>query len=422
MDVSQYLEIFIDETREHLQTLSEQLLILEKEPENADTINEIFRAAHSLKGMAGTMGYHVMQELTHKMEDVFSDVRNGKRKVDSNTVDLLFKGLDRLETILDCIVNAGNEGDDDCMDLITQLQAIIDGTASAAAAPAKKKGGKKAAAAAAAAAVAEEEAPAEDTKSQKTEKYKEFKYADFEAHAINNAIDEGMHAYGATVYIQETCLLKAARAFLVFKALEELGTVAKTEPSVQDIEDDKFEFEFSIVFLTKEDIDKVKAAIMSVSEIDSVAIGELDKDTVKKNSVKSEDSDESLIFTDSLCVNQIFKKLITNAVTFTNEGRIEIGAYLTHDEKNGNPQEIAFYVSDTGIGIAEDKINVIFERFRQGDEGATRQYGGNGLGLSIANELVNRMGGRITVKSQLNIGSTFTFYIPYETAGTKHNI
>jgi two-component system chemotaxis sensor kinase CheA len=301
MDVSQYLEIFIDETREHLQTLSEQLLILEKEPENADTINEIFRAAHSLKGMAGTMGYKVMQELTHKMEDVFSDVRNGKRKVDSNTVDLLFKGLDRLESILDSIVNAGNEGDDDCQDLITQLQAVIDGTAAAPApapekaeAPApKKKGGKKAAAAAAAAA-AEAPAAEEETKSEAAdgEKFRDFTYADFEVHAIENAIDEGMNAYGATVYIQESCLLKAARAFLVFKALEEIGTVAKTEPSTQDIEDDKFEFDFSVVILTKEDVDKVQKAIMSVSEIDHVCIGKLDKETVQKHVQRDEDEEE----------------------------------------------------------------------------------------------------------------------------------
>ena len=74
-------------------------------------------------------------------------------------------------------------------------------------------------------------------------------------------------------------------------------------------------------------------------------------------------------------------------------------------------------MSDTGIGIAEEKLGVIFERFRQGDEGAARQYGGNGLGLSIANELVKRMGGRIEVKSVLNSGSTFTFYIPYQKAG-----
>ena len=96
MDVSQYLEIFIDETNEHLQSLNEQLLIIEKEPENTDTINEIFRAAHSLKGMAGTMGYKRMQKLTHQMENVFSEIRNGKMKVTPNLVDVLFQCLDAL--------------------------------------------------------------------------------------------------------------------------------------------------------------------------------------------------------------------------------------------------------------------------------------------------------------------------------------
>ena len=90
MDTSQYLDLFIDETKEHLQSLNEQLLILENEPENEDTINEIFRAAHSLKGMAGTMGYKRMQRLTHDMENVFSEVRNGKMKITGNLIDVLF--------------------------------------------------------------------------------------------------------------------------------------------------------------------------------------------------------------------------------------------------------------------------------------------------------------------------------------------
>ena len=97
MDVSQYLEIFLDETSEHLQSLSDQLMILENEPENEDTINEIFRAAHSLKGMAGTMGYKRMQNLTHNMENVFSEVRNGAAKVNASIVDVLFQCLDALE-------------------------------------------------------------------------------------------------------------------------------------------------------------------------------------------------------------------------------------------------------------------------------------------------------------------------------------
>ena len=103
MDVNQYLEIFLDETTEHLQNLSDQLMILENEPENEDTINEIFRAAHSLKGMAGTMGYKRMQNLTHDMENVFSEVRNGKIKVDGHMVDILFQALDALEEYKDNI-------------------------------------------------------------------------------------------------------------------------------------------------------------------------------------------------------------------------------------------------------------------------------------------------------------------------------
>ena len=97
MDVSQYLEIFLDESREHIQNLNTQIMDLEQNPESENTINEIFRAAHSLKGMAGTMGYKRMQTLTHDMENVFSEVRNGNIKVKANMIDILFQCLDALE-------------------------------------------------------------------------------------------------------------------------------------------------------------------------------------------------------------------------------------------------------------------------------------------------------------------------------------
>ena len=110
MDVSQYLEIFIDESAEHLQTLSDCIMELEKEPDNKDVINEIFRAAHSLKGMAGTMGYKRMQRLTHDMENVFQEIRSGNMKVQPELIDVLFRGLDALEAYLAEILESGNEG------------------------------------------------------------------------------------------------------------------------------------------------------------------------------------------------------------------------------------------------------------------------------------------------------------------------
>ena len=257
MDVSQYLEIFIDETREHLQSLNEQILVLEREPENVDTINEIFRAAHSLKGMAGTMGYKRMQRLTHDMENVFSEIRNGKMKASAKLVDVLFKGLDALEQYLDVIVNSGDEGTEDNEDIIKALNEILNeglGGGAAPAAPATT-------AAPAAAATATAAAPAADSG------VKAVKLAEHEQSAIAKAISEGLNAFTMTVYIQETCILKAARAFLVFKALEELGTVIHSEPSVQDIEDERFEFDFTVVLLTDKDADAAKKKVENVSEI-----------------------------------------------------------------------------------------------------------------------------------------------------------
>ena len=150
MDLSQYLEIFIDESKEHLQTLNDQVLILESEPENVDTVNEIFRAAHSLKGMAGTMGYKRMQRLTHDMENVFSEIRKGKMNVNADLVDIVFKCLDALEGYLTNIIETSDEGTEDNDELIAQLNAVLQnglagsGEAQAAATKRRDQRGEKA--------------------------------------------------------------------------------------------------------------------------------------------------------------------------------------------------------------------------------------------------------------------------------------
>ena len=254
MDVSQYLEIFLDESNEHLQTLSDQLIILEKEPDNSDTINEIFRAAHSLKGMAGTMGYKRMQNLTHDMENVFSEVRNGNMEVNSNLVDVLFQCLDALETYVDNIRETQDEGTDDNEPIIKALNAFIASEGKGNAAPAAKKEEASAATASA--------APADD---------KDMPLADFEKNAVNEALTKNLHVYKIKVSVDENCILKAARAFLVFKNLEGHGDIIKSEPSVQDIEDEKFDFDFSIIVVTEEKYDNIIALIKNVSEIKDAA-------------------------------------------------------------------------------------------------------------------------------------------------------
>lgn len=255
MDVSQYLEIFLDETKEHLQSLNTQILELEQEPENMDTINEIFRAAHSLKGMAGTMGYKRMQNLTHDMENVFSEVRNGTIKVNANMIDILFQCLDALEEYLEAIQSTADEGINDNEPLIQALNVILDniGKEEAPAAPKAPEAEKV---------VVQSNAAAG--------KWNEINLDDSQRRVIASAVKQGKNVYGLNVKVQESCILKAARAFLVFKALEELGEIIVSSPSTQDIEDERFELEFSLIVISDSSLDNTIAAARSVSEIEEV--------------------------------------------------------------------------------------------------------------------------------------------------------
>lgn len=258
MDVSQYLEIFLDETKEHLQNLNTQILDLEADSENMDTINEIFRAAHSLKGMAGTMGYKRMQNLTHDMENVFSEVRNGNIKVQPEMIDVLFQCLDALEEYTNNIQQTADEGTNENEPLIKMLNDILN-----------HESGKK------------EEAPAAEAKAEEApaagadgvKKWNEIALDDSQIHVITEAVKGGQKVYGMTVTIQESCILKAARAFLVFKAIEENGEIIVSNPSAQDVEDEKFDRDFTLIVVSELELNDVIKLATDVSEIESV-VGE----------------------------------------------------------------------------------------------------------------------------------------------------
>ena len=252
MDVSQYLEIFIDETSEHIQSLSDNIMALESEPDNKDVVNEIFRAAHSLKGMAGTMGFKRMQHMTHDMENVFQEVRNDTIKVDSDMIDLLFQCLDAIEGYLAIIKETSDEGTNDNEAIIQKLNGFLktaeDAVAAKEAAPA-------------------EEPAAESVPVTGTKKFLELDLEEKDKKKLREAYESGQKIYGMTVYIRKDCLLKAARAFLVFKAVEEFAEILVYSPSSQDIEDEKFDLDFSIIFLSGESFENITGIIKNVSEI-----------------------------------------------------------------------------------------------------------------------------------------------------------
>lgn len=268
MDMSQYLEIFIDESKEHLQLLNQSLLSLEQNPQDRAVLDEIFRVAHTLKGMSGTMGFSKMTKLTHDMENVLHAIRNGELKINPDLLDLLFKCLDALENYTENVVNTGSEGDNDYAGLIDSLNAVLDK---------KAQGSQK--------------APSlKIEKEEKTDKpvYKtaNFKLSEFEQNAVKKAYSMGMNVFEITVVLNESCLLKSARAFIIFQALERHGEIIKSVPKVEDIEDEKFDFEFTVVCIAKEEASTFSKEINQISEVKEVIIKPLDPEKLNESQLE----------------------------------------------------------------------------------------------------------------------------------------
>lgn len=264
MDMSQYLQIFIEEANEHVQSLNQCLLQMEKDPNDKNVLNEIFRVAHTIKGMAGTMGYTKMTKLTHDMENVLHSIRSDEIKVTSDLVDVLFKCLDALETYVNSVVTTGGEGDKEYKDVIASLNKILENKDTDDAPPSKDQ-------------------TINSQTSLVNDKYltAQFEIDEFEQHAINKAIDLGINALKITIVLNKGCLLKAARAFILFQTLERYGEIIKAQPIVQDIEDEKFDFEFTVIVVSKESEQLFSKELNSIAEIDEIVISKLGKSSVE---------------------------------------------------------------------------------------------------------------------------------------------
>jgi len=253
MDTNQYLSMFIDESREHLQAMNDNMLALENAPEDIGIVQNMFRSAHTLKGMSATMGFEDIASLTHEMENVLDLVRNGKLKMEDYTFETIFQSLDALEAMVADIVDGGT-GKSDVSAIVADLKAIVNGTYRAG-----ERGASGAAASAAAPAV-----PAAEGVRGLLDGY--------QASVLQQSLESGHRAYRIAVSIRKDCVLKAVRAYMVFDALSRLGEVIKSAPSAEDIEADRFDYEFTLVFLSASEAGAIEAAIGGVSEIDTVTV------------------------------------------------------------------------------------------------------------------------------------------------------
>ncbi|KIL44907.1 chemotaxis protein CheA [Jeotgalibacillus soli] len=246
MEMSQYLEVFIEESKEHLQNCNEQLLELEKNPQDLKVVNEIFRSAHTLKGMSATMGYEDLANLTHQMENVLDAIRNEKIAVSTSVMDIVFLAVDDLEDMITSIANGG-EGKKDVSTIVEQLKRIENG---------------------------EVDLPEliKDETDDSKELISSVSYDEYESAIIKQSFEQDYQVFEVSIRLREDCVLKAARVYMVFEVLEKMGEIIKSTPPAEQLEEEKFDIDFHVTVVTKEKAESVEELVMKVSEVENVKI------------------------------------------------------------------------------------------------------------------------------------------------------
>lgn len=250
MDLSQYMELFLAEAQEHLESLNENLIKLEKNPKETSLINEIFRSAHTLKGMAATMGFEQIAELTHEMEDALTLFKEGKLSVTPDVIDVLLRCLDTLELMIKDI-SENNQETRYSRSLIDELRALskrsqLDSTMTST----------------------EDDNSANATLGS-IEQFdlNSMPLNDYDLALIKEAEKSGKTIYYIKIGIAPNTVMKSVRVFMVFKSLEEYGDIIKCHPSVQELEEENFEDSFELLFLTQFEKEEIIQALEKISEI-----------------------------------------------------------------------------------------------------------------------------------------------------------
>ncbi len=292
--MNEYLDVFIEESKEHIQALNDHLLKLENDPTNLDMVNEIFRSAHTLKGMSATMGFQDLADLTHKMENVLDAVRNGNIMMNSAILDVVFDSVDQLEAMVLDIVDGG-EGKKDVSKVVKQLEAIEQGEALPEVAATTE---------------------AEAVQSQSNQ-FSPNELDQFEVAVLEQSQEKGYSNYQINVRLQESCLLKAARVYMVFQILEQVGEVIKSEPTVSELEDENFEYDFTVILVTNEPAEDVKQKILKVSEIAEVNVSlfEFDNNTHHQEEISETGNEVELASSDTRADNKEEKVSSKSQVT-----------------------------------------------------------------------------------------------------------
>ena len=248
MNWGQYLAVYFEESKEHLQLCNQQLRLLERQLENKRAVDEIFRAIHTLKGMSATMGFNEVVQLTHEVENVLDEIRHKRLPVTVALIDYIFHVIDDLEALLVSLERGHSE---------------MNGSGAAVFSQQSFPMGR--------------EKPVETHRETAPllEEEESIAVMDFEGHEqliIEEALIQQFDVWRLDISLRDDCQMKAARVLLIFRLLESLGEIIKSVPAAQELEKEHFDNLFSVIIATKSDRCSLYKAIMNISEVKEVRV------------------------------------------------------------------------------------------------------------------------------------------------------
>ncbi|PFE99649.1 chemotaxis protein CheA [Bacillus thuringiensis] len=302
------LNIFFEESEEHLQSLNENVLVLEQNPADMDVVGEIFRSAHTFKGMSASMEFTEMADLTHKMENVLDEIRHGNIVVNADIIDVIFECIDNLEKMV-ADVQQGGMGNIDVVSTKQKLEALLNGNV---------------------------ETPTE--------------------HIEQNHIDnDDAVSHEVHITVEQQAILKAVRAIMCIEALQNVGNIQKTAPSIEEIEADAFGFEFTVFMDTDCSIEELKQVVLHVSEIEKVEVKQVEP-------ISREVASKKVVTQEVVQVEEMLQPAVATQVespiVATNQPTSAMPAKSTTKTKNAK-------VENRSIRVQLEKIERLMNMFEE---------------------------------------------------------
>ena len=478
MDYFKYFNAFIDEANENVHALNHYLLELEQTSGNPVLLNGLFRSAHTLKASSQSMGFQRMANLTHEMEDVISDVQKGLITLNRHIFDLLFRIIDCFESLLFHICEFGSEGSSGADELLEEIAALRGKPFSGFAYAADSPSGIVPAAAIGETAgkIKEIHAGLPNNRDDLPGGAIHIKqkpiapapaYNAYRQISQRNVFDEGLSVYEIKVVLDRDCLMKAARAYIIIQALEKQGEIVRIEPDMEAIEDERFDYEFTVTLLSAAGTNTLQSVISGQSEIENFAIAEIETPAgsgvapladifdrfpkIFAELTKKLGKQAELVINggDTLCdsgivsgLRQSLLHILRNSVDHGVEapetrlakgkaakGLVEINAY-------SNGGELVIEVIDDGAGIDLDMVrekavkagiisefdagaiskesilNLIFQPMLSTREYVS-MYSGRGIGMDVVKAKTEELGGAVEIVSEEGRGTKIILRMPY---------